>query len=840
MNLELYNQKREELTGLLGRLLREFDSIKGQYPDFDFGELEETRNAIQRISQSVYENIFKIMLVARFQGGKSTSFNAMLGGSCYSPMGNAAIKCSAAAITVQHVLDTSTIGATIVMRNENELQSLITEAGLDFIPNDSASLSDAREAWAVRFNKWKENPRIFNEKERDFLFICGLILSKYDDPKIRQLMSVARLDVGLDEIGKFAKFPENYFVRYSAEGPSAFSVDEALFAFVHRIDCRVSAEELEKIGALIEDCPGLFANSFDTTVTFQEMADANAVWYLFNARAPEESDIKAIKACMDICKDRIFYSANIKDNQVAKPVLIKKIFPVIKEQIRDLTGEEVEIHPYHALGALLCVQGQRYLRVGRFDDRTVNEWLVATCNDKGCEISDPADCWRFLARLVMNGMYPAGLPQFMALSDPLTAEGVAILRKESHWDEMIGAIQDYVISTKAKSILITDSTEVAVSLIDKLVEILKTREDAARQNEDVVRGKFAAAEKQLADFDEFATRNMAFLSGDGCKFVDDALAEDLFAKAFDANAEIMASEAAPGILDESELFSIGLSKAAQITKNCWRWIKSQFTDEEFNPAESSYVISCRSIIQGAIQNAVSETTTAWVTSAVEGRNPEFCKRVTDQARQICGRLKQEWEHSCAVDDILSELKPVFLEPPAVWTISCQLDQTGRVAAGAGTLFALKEFLTSMFYATGGGLLVGVFCGEPITMVISAMIVLVRKFFADRTAQLEEIERTITDTLREGFQKSRHDVVKHFSSQLAPLREQVAAKVYAPVAEAKDKFEKAKAAALSDLAKGQLERQRIANDCKDIRGQLIGEGKSRQLLQVYIDETTPLC
>lgn len=842
MDIELYNKKREELTGLLNELLVELKGINDEYAYLDFRELEPAQRDIEDISRRVYENIFKIMLVARFQGGKSTSFNAMLGGSCYSPMGNAAIKCSAAAITAQHTLDKNKVGATIVVRSPAELQSLIEEAGLDFDASDSSALKDAQEAWTARFNAWKENPRVFNEKERDFLFICGLILAYYDDPKIQKLLSAGKFEVSLDDVGKYAKFPENYLVRYSTSGAKDFSLEEVLFAFVHRIDCRTQSGHLERIGALIEDCPGLFANAFDTTLTFQEMADANAVWYLFNARAPEESDIRAIKACMEICRDRVFFSANIKDCYVAKPMFVERIFPTIKTEIKNLTGESIDVHPYHALGALLCMQGEAYLRNnGRFENKSVESYLVSACKDRGFESTDPAECWRALARVTIMGMYPMGHPAFMKVGDPLSAEGVEILRAESHWAEITNAIQNYVISTKARSILVTDSSEKAISLVDSLAKILQTREDAALKNEEIVTAEFNAAEEQLKKFEEFAARRMHSLNGDGGEFVDQQLADDLFKTAFLENVDEIATAAAPGILEESELFSIGLSKVAQIAKNGWNWLRSKFKGTNYTHQESSYVVSCKGIIQGAIQEAATGKIASWVTSAVDGCNPEFCRLVTDPAKRICRDLKDEWKHTCKEDAVLANLTPVFPDPPDVWVITSDpLGGAGSAAAGAGTKFAVKEFMTDLMVCTavgtGGCLIFGVMCGEPITMVVSAALLLVKKLFSDRSKHLKAIQDSIAQELPVGFYKSKDALVEHFSKQLAPLRKQVAKNVFAPVQEVKKQFEVAKAAALADLEKSRDERKKIAADCKAIRERIMADGKSYQQIQEFVDST----
>lgn len=847
MTVELYNKKRDELTELLGRALALLKTIEQDYAYLDFSELEPTRKKIELIAKIVYENVFKILLVAKFQGGKSTSFNAMLGGMCYSPMGNAAIKCSAAPITVQNVTAEDNVGATVFLRTKNELSELLSSAGLecDF---SSGGIAEARSVWRERFEVWSKNPRDFDEESRDLMFIVGLVLWNYDKTEIQNLLKEGRLSVSAEAVSDFAKFPESYLTRYSKGGPEAFATNEVTFAFVRKIEIRAKSSELARIGAVLEDCPGLFANSYDTRVTTIEMSDANAVWYLLNAQMPSQSEIDAIKSCLELCKDRLFFSANIKDNRVAKPKFIRDVFPQIQQAVENVVGEEVKIHPYNALAALLYMQGRSYLENGgHFADETAERYLIGVGDDIGVATDDASQVWRALADMCMRQMYPVGLPEYTSLGNPLCEQGVEILKRESHWDEIVGAIHEYVITTKAKSILIVDSSAKALELINDLAKLLEARETAARQAADVVKAKYAEAEGKLTAFERFAKDQLASIDGTKGDMIDAGLSSQLFDRAFTRATGEMAEKAAPQIIENSSLLGIAASKTVQVAKNLFGWLRSKVSDTyTYTPTDSSYAIKCNTIVRNAISDVASTKIQGWVRSVVDGTNATFNTQVVDKGRMIYDSIEREWQYSCSGNELLKAVEPVFPPLPDNM-IECTSDGVGAEAGMIGVKLALKEFVKDLIASLVGTYIGGVIFipGDPVTMAVAALVVMLRRVFVNREAQLKAVQDSMKNELSAGFMNREADEVRRFSGQIAPLRQQVVDRVYEPVRNVMEQFAAAKAAAFRDLLQGQAHRDRIARDCKAIRDRLAmsenGEaGGIAEELRNYIADTEPLC
>lgn len=840
MTTEQYSDKRHELKNLLEQVLEKLRYVESHYEYLDFRKLETNKRDIELIAKRVYENIFKIQLVAYFQCGKSTSFNAMTGGLCCSPMGNAAIKCSAAPVSVQNVVDEKDVGAVVVMRSSADLEAILKVANIEF-EFGRDDIEEAQSAWQSRFDAWKANPRIYNDDQRDLLFVAGVILFFYNNPAVSDLLLRQRVDVALHGTETYARFPDNYLSRYSSCGPSAFAASEVLFAFVKKIELKVRSSALERIGAVLVDSPGLFANAFDTRVTLEEMSDASAVWYLLNAKMPSDSELEGIKKCLDVCKGRIFFAANVKENLVPMPDFVRKIIPEMTEAIRGACGEVVDVHPFNALAALLYVQGEGFLRNGgRFEDESIGKLF----SQIGCPGSDPAQQWRMVAKMCVWKMYPYGLEDFDALPDKLCEQGVQILRRESGWDGIVGAMENYVISTKAKSILIVDSSQKVLALVNELMDILQTREQDALDAEDRVKQKYDAAKRKLDDFDVFAAEQIGQMTGANGDVIDSTLARSLYQCAFTESASIMAEEAAPSILEESDLFSIGVSKCVQLTKNACSWIRSLFSDSyEYQPSESGYALECKGIIRSAVDSIATQRIHGWMNSIRDNRNCQFRSLVTERARQIHEAIKSGWSSRCASDDLLSKFTP---ELPQIPNLEIDFSpRLGRAGESLGAKIALTEMIKDIVASFVGAILGGVFFipGEPLSMVVAALVVLLRRIFSDRNKQLMEIRDTISKELTQAFALSQETVTSRLACKLSPLRQRIVDVLYEPIRSIKSAFEAEKESAFLDLQKGEDERKKIAYDCARIREYLAGGDEGIDIVESvkdYIAKTEPLC
>ena len=109
MTPENYSARRDELLSELQEILK----IEG-LPD-------KTAKELKAVSRKLVSNVFNIVLIGEFQGGKSTTFNSICDGREISPRG-AMIKTSACKISAQNLPDPDAAEYAILeWKQESEL-----------------------------------------------------------------------------------------------------------------------------------------------------------------------------------------------------------------------------------------------------------------------------------------------------------------------------------------------------------------------------------------------------------------------------------------------------------------------------------------------------------------------------------------------------------------------------------------------------------------------------------------------------------------------------------------------------------------------------------------------
>lgn len=843
MNAELYNQKREELVALLAKSITEVGEIIDAYTDLDLQDLHKLRDELIKAHKHAYDNIFKILLVAKFQGGKSTSFNAMSDGLCYSPMGNGAIKCSASAMTIMNVDDEKNLGATIRMRTLKELSALLMDVGIE-CDLEKESVEDARAAWKVRYEEWQNNKRLWTDDNRDLLFVTGLIVTHLTSPSIQQLLKKGVFDVGVGEIPRFSKFPDGYRTRYSKFGPSGFSPAEVLFPFVSIIEVRAHASSLRKIGAIIEDCPGLFASSYDTMTTKREMSEASAVWYLFDARMPGHEELEAIRESLSVVqKGRIFFSANVKGNLIPMPTFCKQVLPQISEALIDNGIEDVTIRPYHALGALTAILCEYYLENRRLPSEASKDYLLSYSKEQGLNSQNMTDILSGMADHCMRLMYPMSRPQdWDDLPEKLSVQGVAILKRESNLDGVVEEIKSFVVTTKAKSVLISDTSEKALKLVKQLMELLRKREMEAGEAFDAIKRKYDAAENKLNKFVQFAKERVDdVLNGVAGNGIDKSISTDFRKAVFADSIDEIADIASSPIRDVSGTFRVLGETLSKWTINSFKWVKSKLTGEEYSPNESAFVLESRKILRDTIAKVCGANAYFWAKKLQDGENEVFNQAVVNPASLVLEVIRREWDSTCKNEKLLGSLDPTNEPLDSDFARSHHIDRIDF--SGILGKNALTEFTKDLVACALNVLLFGFFGFDPITIIIAALIAIIRAVVTDEESLREKIRAAVFDGLLNGFSSRDFDEFMEvkITPRVAQLRQHVVDAIMTPITTAKAKFIRERDIALATALKEKEVRDRIATECREIRERIAdGDDCLGKMLENYIRNTEPLC
>ena len=837
MNITQYNEKRDELSALLQDVISCLVEVDGKYKKLDMSSLMKTKEEIIAIRKKVYEDIYKIVLVAQFQGGKSTSFNAITGGACISPMGNGSIKCSAAPVSAKSVEDASNVGVTIYMRNNAELYQLLASGGFDGVDLDSnESIEEAKSEWREKFKVWQDNSELLKEDERDMFFVAGFILEFFNHHVLQKYLQEECFDIPCDDIDKFAKFPKKYLSRYSQFGPGSFSPEEVVFAFVKKIDARVQSQYMSKIGASFVDAPGLFANVYDTNVTRAELLDASAVWYLLGAKAPGSKELEAIRECSKLCQGRVFFSANINDNKSAKPVWIEEVLPTIEQSVKN-TVADVKVQPYHALLALLYIQGEYFVVNGHWSDTSVEEFLVKRCELMGVPnlaAWSLEKCWKRLVKVCMSQLYPFGHDEFDDLENSLSEEGLAIIRRECNWDGTVEAIREFVVNSKSKSILITDTAEKALELIASLKNLLKLREKEAEMSFEQTHAAYVDAENKLTSFLKDSENEISINLP---KYKDIDIAGDAFVKVFEASVADIAEAAAPAIADETGVIAIARAGIATTAKKCWRGVANLFRKiPDTTPIENSYAVKINTILKNTINESLGGRMTYWLQQTKDGKNDTVERMLVTPAKTVITNLQLRWNQDCANNPILKRIVPNSLPMPAVLISGNSYNANltsflGKLSFTELVKDIITYILSSLFL---------LWIPEVFTAIIAAIIMILRQVFR-RDAMIAEIKNEIKTRMLTQFHDKKNTIVDQLASKLSVFRESIIKAIKQPISDIAQSFNQAKHAALSDYMRDSINREQVARESKEIRETYIeGEQGLEQRLNNYIAETEPLC
>lgn len=495
-----YSTRRDDLLNLLEATARL--DVPTDYKD-EFAE----------VHKKCLENQFEIVLVGEFQGGKSTTFNTLCGGRELSPRGlnGGGIKTSAAVISAQNISDGEVQNgreewAEITFKSKKELLSnmfdvLVKEGQIqtkfpdlpwntenDFLKNlDLDNTAHRKVMLDTVLKLWQDNKDMGNSDLMDNMRIATLILKFYGTPEYKKLCEKKITDVF--SFQKLIQFPAQWAIAWMQRENANFTFDEIAFVFISRVLLRIKSSHLARLGCRITDCPGLFANSYDTRVAKAAIHASDAVWYLLNGdKQIGQSDIKILDMLKkEGISDRQFISANMKSDHAQK---IATIIPTDQAILKE-SDLKSDVNPYNARLALLSEQGQMILD-GTLSDHDKKIMEI----DFGRDPQPPEKMWlKMVNRIGVN----ADVPKLEDL-DTLDANAISTVKDESRLENILSFINQRIIKDKSQSILLDNGSVRAAKALKAYEGELQSREDAARQSKEEAEKEKAEADLKMKEF----------------------------------------------------------------------------------------------------------------------------------------------------------------------------------------------------------------------------------------------------------------------------------------------------------------------------------------------------
>ena len=492
---------------------------------------EKYADELQQIARKCQENAFEIALVGEFQGGKSTTFNALCDGRDISPrgLGGGGIKTSAAVISAQNIAGDETregfsewaevmfktpkaiaLGLSTILRrplmdsksfrafnralsDEEFDEALATDDGFPSLvrlddQNCRRILLDAADVlWA----KWDDNHSSISDDELDQLRIATLQLRFYGTDEYDRMIS--RNILPIDNFQKLIAFPKDWMARWIDGRHSKFSLSEIAFVFVHSVLVRLHSENLRRLGCRVTDCPGLFANAYDTSVARRTILNADAVWYLINGEKQiGQKDLEIVHAIASMgMLGKIEATCNIRGSHEQK---ISDVIPTTKAVLANV-GHSVEVYPYNARLAFLAMQGDLLVNRPALFSELDRVGMIIDAKARDDSLS-PCSMWTKMVRRMGGSTELEDLEEIDTL-DPKT---VAVVRRESMLDGILSRLESDIIPQKARSLLVDKGSDRAARALCAYEGVLKTTEAAAEAEESKWRDEVENARAALADF----------------------------------------------------------------------------------------------------------------------------------------------------------------------------------------------------------------------------------------------------------------------------------------------------------------------------------------------------
>lgn len=498
---------------------------------------KEYAKELADIRKKCLENQFEIVLVAQFQGGKSTTFNTLCDGRDLSPrgLGGGGIKTSAAIISAQNISDGETKNgmdewAEITFKSKYEIQygmfdilhetlsedqnfkNSVTKTGMkeeEYLCKISSpaeftkilDLDNPTHRKAVRdtlnklWDQWNKDKSLFTAEGDDLLdrlCIATLIERFYNTPEHKKLTT--KTTTGIYDFQSLVAFPTDWAPRWCDGQKASFKLSEVAFIFIARTLLRIKSKNLSRVGCRISDCPGLFANAFDTNITTEAIMNSDAVWYLIGGEKQiGQQDLEALAYIKKIgMADKIVGSVNFRGRHNN---IEKNIFPVTKAILKE-NDLKFPLLPYDARLAFLANQGER---LAQHKGLSYNDLYGMKIDSENIDTSPspaPEEMW---ISMINDAGVMTGIKSLKGVDD-VSEESVALVKEESHIDGIMDFLNKDIISKKSRAILIDSGSRKAADALQEYEGILKTSEDAALLDEKIWEKNVEESKAELNKF----------------------------------------------------------------------------------------------------------------------------------------------------------------------------------------------------------------------------------------------------------------------------------------------------------------------------------------------------
>ena len=630
-SLELQNLKSQFETELA-----EMEStglkLKAEHSRYS-EQADEMIKIARRKKNECGNSMFSLALGAEFQGGKSTTVNAVADGREVCPRGNGGggIRTSACAVRVAYSLN-DTEEVSIDWKSPEQLAKDIAywlgmdgmQITLEQLVKDSKLLpsvfdmtksqlsDDAIEQLHDNNEGSGEKVELSTALDRTQQIL--MLISFYGDPHIKRWQN--RKTFSREEAMSFLAFPEDNKPRWgkilfdiksgkiknisdlTERIRKDFRPQNAMYLFISMVNVYVPSDYLKSIGITVVDTPGMNISDSDTYVALQCMADSAAIFYLFSGEKELSNDDK--KALMEIKRaklaDKVFFGMNFRKNPKVRSRIEESILADLQMLGYTAKHQKRLLH-YNAFLAQRAKQGMLILS-GKMNQAGKDK-LMSEAKEAGCEVNDVTQAWIETTDTVLHDIKAEGWRDFGDMG--LCQESVELVYRASQWKETMDAILEYVLRNKGRILLSDYIAKPVKSVLDLTISRLMDDEEAAKKKADDLVKIFEDAERKYKGFKTICEQKIAeWIRPDW----DELIAEDIYRSVYE-RCSVEAAEYAAEKIRTRQTF---LWKLGHLGTQAWNTVRNFFGYEK---KDSELMRECKAIVSEAITRATKPLIVAW-------------------------------------------------------------------------------------------------------------------------------------------------------------------------------------------------------------------------------------
>lgn len=814
-----YEALRDELVELL-RETQEIDPVA-----------LAAKRKLADICKKTLENQFYIVIVGEFQGGKSTTFNALCDGRELSPRG-AGIKTSGCIITVQNISTPTEPETAIVEWRDPEaliagFSDLLLPQFKRISPNRFSDISASelaatldienprdrqliQKAADAEWKVWESDKMGYDREQRgklDILCFASIVACHYGSEALNRHRE--RREFSVEDIGKLIVFPSDWTERWKTRDASVFSMEEIAFSFISHVQLKIHSDNLKRIGCVVMDCPGLSASRWDTGIARKAMFDADAILYLFDgAKTIKMSDLRELLFIQNNrMEHKLFYGCNMRGHsQENSRRIVNATLTTLKNNGFELEKDDITL--FHALLALRTIQAERLI------SSDLNGHTIDLLSQGS---SPPTDVRQKLHKDILRLTLLLDIEEKYSGID---APSLEFARKASGFDELIGNVEKTVIHRKAKAILIDRGAQKGVEYLLEAEGELKHQEKLAFETEKDFLEQTQKAEYILKKFNTYCEAKLRELDNPD---------------------------------DDAALAENGWRFIHQNRRELYDYISKRLFEEISSTGFRQFFFGRKQLedkIDGIVREAIDgffETyMMIWMSNVKEGKNLMYNDRIAGKIRKIDHDIRTNWlEFAASEKDFLNGITiPHYRGELAVdsETFLQELDKKELFQNSTWSYF-LKAWGIG-FVAFGAAIGIGTLIRliHPVVALISLIVyeVLGGKIISEIVHRTQKemfhqrIRQMVIPSLDEFFLNVESQIRNHFQHFISDIRNLYRKGFMDAVNKPRSIFEDRKKRSEIDFKKSIQQRKKIANEARFIREQKIRP--IRQKLEAFVRRT----